>query len=245
MNKSRGTKSLYRKFRHILDQIPLLRNATFCAVEIKCTLLQSSGQSREAWEQLYSDHEDPFGFTRDLEQFRFQRALDMLRSVSEGAGFGRALEVGCAEGMFTKRLAELCDKVVAVDLSTIALERAKRHCSHLSNVEFAEWDVRRATVNGTFDLIVATGVLEYIFRPRAMRDARERLTAGLRPGGYLLLGNTSNARGMERTWLGRKLIRGTIINDYFASDSRYETISKSLDQCICPFAHILLRKSRS
>jgi hypothetical protein len=38
------------------------------------------------------------------------------------------------------------------------------------------------------------------------------------------------------------LIRGTHVNDLFASDPGYEVIDSSLDQCVCPFAHVLLRK---
>lgn len=239
---SRNLYAFYREFRRTLERVPMLRFAILFAVEIKNALLDSSPRDRAAVERLYREHEDPFGFNRVLEQFRFQRAIEMLQPVSNGSGFARALEVGCAEGMFTKRLAECCGTVVAVDLSKIALERAKQHCSHLSNVEFAEWDVRLDPVNGMFDLIVATGVLEYILRPSTLRDACERLTAGLRPGGYLLLGNTVTDTGVEHTWIGRKLIRGALINDYFANDVRYERIASSLDQCVCPFAHILLRK---
>jgi SAM-dependent methyltransferase len=234
--------SFYRQFRTILERVPLFRSAILYTVEIKNTLLDSSTRDRAAVERLYRDHEDPFGFARDPERFRYQRAMEMLQAVSKGRNFAHALEIGCAEGMFTRKLAECCDTVVAVDLSKIALERARKHCSDLFNVQFAEWDVRGDSVNGVFDLIVATGVLEYILRPSTLRDALERMTAGLRPGGYLLLGNTVTDNGVEHTWIGKKLIRGALINDYFASDARYETVDASLDQCVCPFAHILLRR---
>jgi chemotaxis methyl-accepting protein methylase len=203
-------------------------------VEIKNTLLDSSRRDRAAVEKLYREQEDPFGFTRNPEQFRFERAIEMLRSVSNGSKFQRVLEIGCAEGMFTKKLAPYCGQLLAFDLSNIA--------SDVPNIEFAEWDVRQDPIDGVFDVIVATGVLEYVLRPATMRDIRERITAGLRPGGYLLLGNTVTDARVEHTWIGRKLIRGTLINDYFANDSRYETIAASVDQCVCPFAHILLRK---
>ena len=242
LTMSRNMYSAYCEFRRILERVPLLRRLILYTVEIKNTLLDSSRREHASVEQLYRDREDPFGFNRDLEQFRFQRAMEMLKSVNDGIGFERALEVGCSEGMFTALLAECCGTVVAVDLSKIAIERAKRNCSHLTNIEFGEWNVRMDPVDGLFDLIVATGVLEYISRPSTLRDARERLTAALRPGGYLLLGNTVTATEVERTWIGKRLIRGALINDFFANDGRYETVATSLDQCVCPFVHTLLRK---
>lgn len=242
LKTSKVAYALYREFRKFLERVPPLRRAILYTVEIKNTLLDSSHRDRAAVERLYRDQLDPFGFNRELEQFRFQRAMDMLKPVSNGSSFSRALEVGCAEGMFTGRLAECCGTLVAVDLSKIALERAKQHCKNLINVEFAEWDARRDPVEGEFDLIVATGVLEYILRPSTLRAVCERLTSALRPGGYLLMGNTVTDSGVEHTWIGRKLIRGALINDYFMNDARYETIAHSVDQCVCPFAQTLLRK---
>jgi hypothetical protein len=85
-------------------------------------------------------------------------------------------------------------------------------------------------------------VLEYILRPSTLKDAKERITAGLGPGGYLLLGNTVTVENVEDTWIGKKLIRGTRVNQLFADDPRYEVLDSSLDQCVCLFGHMLLRK---
>jgi SAM-dependent methyltransferase len=165
-----------------------------------------------------------------------------VRRAAGGSRFPRVLEIGCAEGSFTRLLAPWCESLLAVDLSPIALSRAERNCLDLPAVQFAEWDVRKDPLDGQFDLIVATGILEYILRPSTLRSAKERITAGLRPGGYLLVGNTETVHRIEQTWIGRKLIRGTNVNDLFAKDPAYEVIDSSLDQCVCPFAHVLLRR---
>lgn len=214
-------------------------------LEVKSAIVDSSERNREAVESDFRDQLDPYGFARDLEQFRFQRALETLQSANRDSVFPNVFEVGCAEGMFTRMLAPQCGSLLAVDVSTIALERAKQYCSDLKNIEFAEWDVRSDPIDRTFDLIVATGVLEYILRPSTLRDACERLTAALKPGGYFLVGNTVTDNEVERTWIGKLLIRGTLINDYLAKDPRFETIAESIDQCVCPFAHTLLRKRRN
>jgi O-antigen/teichoic acid export membrane protein/SAM-dependent methyltransferase len=237
--------SIYQSFRWVLEKNSRIRMAILYAVEIKNALLDSSERDRAAVQRLFRKRTDPFRFDRDLERFRFQRAMEILQSRADGTRFPRALEIGCAEGTFTKILAQRCETLVAVDLSKIALDRARELCSDLHNVHFEEWDVRRDPVDGTFDLIVATGVLEYIQRPSTLRDIRERITVGLRPGGFLLLGNTATDNGVEKTWIGKRLIRGTLVNNFFAADSRYEVLDSSLDQCVCKFAHMLLRKRRN
>jgi SAM-dependent methyltransferase len=242
VNTSNSLYSLYTTIRRTLEKVPPLRTAILYTVEAKNTLLDSSGRDRERVERLYRNQEDPFGFNRDLERFRFERAIDFVRRAADGSRFPRVLEIGCAEGMFTRVLAPYCDSLVAVDLSPIALDRAKHVCSDLTNVQFAEWDVRQDPINGPFDLIVATGVLEYILRPSTLRNAKDRITAGLSSHGYLLLGNTVTTENTENTWIGKKLIRGTRVNDLFAEDPRYQVLDSSLDQCVCLFGHLLLRR---
>ncbi len=245
MRKQGALYSAYRTTRRGLEKVPIFRTAIGYMLEIKSTLIDSSERNRDAVKADFQDQLDPYGFARDLEQFRFQRALELLRMAKSDDVFPTALEVGCAEGMFTKMLSERCGKLLAVDLSPIALERAKQVCSNEKNIEFAEWDVRCDPISGTYDLIVATGVLEYIMRPSILKDACNRLIGALKPGGYLLVGNTVTDNEVERTWIGKLLIRGTLINDYLKKDSRLETISESVDQCVCPFVHTLLRRHRA
>ena len=242
VSSSRGLYSFYGNLRILLERFPPFRIAIRYAVEMKDTLVDSSERDRKAVERLYTSKEDPFGFNRELERFRFQRASAYVQRAANHSRFVHALEIGCAEGMFTRTLAPWCESLLAVDLSPIAISRARRNCADLTNVKFAEWDVRKDSLDDKFDLIVATGVLEYIFRPSTLRSAKERITTALRPGGYLLLGNTENVHRLESTWIGKKLIRGTLVNDLFANDPRYELIDSSLDQCVCPFAHVLLRR---
>jgi 2-polyprenyl-3-methyl-5-hydroxy-6-metoxy-1,4-benzoquinol methylase len=241
--KKRGAfYSSYRATRAFLERFGATRALIGYLLELKNTLVDSSERNRAAVEAEFGAEVDPYGFSRDLEQFRFRRALEMLSETEQRGRFGRVLEVGCAEGMFTEMLAPYCQRLLAVDLSRIALDRARLRCSSLANVEFSEWDVRRDPLQGPFDLIVATGVLEYIQRPATLRAVRKKLTEALRSGGYLLLGNTVTTDRIEDSWVGKILIRGTVINDFFAHNGQFETIASSLDQCICPFAHVLLRK---
>ncbi len=242
MRRQGALYSTYRIVRVFLERFAPTRTLIRYLIEFKNTIVDSSERDRKALEEEFSAEVDPYHFSDGLEQFRFRRALEILDQARCARPFGRVLEVGCAEGMFTEMLAPLCRTLQATDISQVALSRARQRCASISNVTLREWDVRCNSVEGPFDLIVATGVLEYIQRPATLRAVRNKLIDALRPGGYLLLGNTVTTDRIERSWVGRILIRGTRINDFFARDSRLETIASSLDQCICPFAHILLRK---
>jgi SAM-dependent methyltransferase len=134
--------------------------------------------------------------------------LAMLDSVLGGKRFETALEIGCAEGIFTQMLMERCDSLVAVDISSIALERARQRCQRNGRIRFHELDIRVDSLPGTFDLIVAVHVLEYIRSPFSLRRIRRKLVESLRGGGYLLVANVCNHEFSESTRWGQYLLRG-------------------------------------
>ena len=47
----------------------------------------------------------------------------------EGGGFGRGFEAGCSIGVLTRRLAERCDTLLAVDIVEAPLETARAACA--------------------------------------------------------------------------------------------------------------------
>ena len=141
----------------------------------------------------------------------------MLDAVRGAARFGKALEVGCAEGMFTEMLAPRCKSLLAADISPVALTRARRRLQGIERVHFAEWDLRVDPVPDTYDLVVIIHALEYIRNPIYVRRARTKLVNSLRPGGYLLVGTMKVAKIYEDAWWGRFFLRsGKRINAFFA-----------------------------
>lgn len=229
----------YRAVRAALETVPPVRAAIQYAVEIKNTLVDGRRSEPEALDQLF-DAEDPYGFERPEEKVRFDRALEMLDAARGGARFRRAFEIGCAEGKFTAMMAPRCERLLAVDISRQAVARAAQRCAGLPGVEFGVWNMRYEPPPGSFDLIIAVGVVEYIHRPATIEQVREAMFAALDPGGYLLLGTTVSPT--EDSWLGRKLLRGTHINRRFERHPGVELVSRSLDECALPFEHVLLRK---
>ena len=139
-----------------------------------------------------------------------------------------AFEIGCGEGHFTEILAPRCESLLAVDVNTTALERARRRCRDLANVCFEHWDLRSDDVPGRFDLVVATSVLEYLRSPLSLRRARTKLAQALRPGGILLLGNVRLDPVVENARWARILPRGAGPVDAFMSrHPRLEVVAHS------------------
>ena len=235
--------SVSRHARGQIASIPGLRSPARLAAELKATALDSSARDRAALEELFASKVDPYEFAREPE--RFDRACEMLDKVRHEERFARALEIGCAEGIFTECLSGRCESILALDLSPTALLRARQRCAHLNNITFSESDLRIDPLEAQFDLIVAVGVLEYIRRPTTLKVACDRLVSALTSGGYLLVGNTVADGGIESRWWAHLLLRGTWINKYLARDPRLQVLSTALDNFICPFEHVLFRRNRN
>lgn len=116
------------------------------------------------------------------ERQRAETTLELL-----GARYyGQALEVGCGEGIFTARLLERCDRIVAVDFSTLALRRARRRHASDPRIEIRQLDVLAADPGGTYDLVVCAELFYYMNRAQFEATAA-RVVRWVAPGGDLCL----------------------------------------------------------
>ncbi|HEV2054414.1 MAG TPA: SAM-dependent methyltransferase [Methylomirabilota bacterium] len=196
--------------RRALGRVPFARSTWHLARELERLVLYSAARARADDEQEFARTRDPWAFETDpvAGRDRFNRELVMLDAVARGVRFSRALEIGCAEGMFTEALAPRCDQLLAVDISHVALERARARCAWGSHVRFAEWDLRTDPLPGSFDLVVFEGVLDCFCQPWVFRAARDKVVSALVPGGHLLAGNPRQTGVTEGAWWGRFLVRG-------------------------------------
>ena len=210
-------KTLYWRFRHNLARVAFLRSAYYLLRSIREAFQDGSERGREELDYEFAAREDPWNYRARDQMERIQAEVAMLRSASSTERFRDALEVGCAEGLFTEQLAPLCDRLLAVDISPVALGRARRRLQHAAHLKFALWDMRQDRVPGKYDLIVVIHALEYVRNPLAVRRARNKLVSSLRPGGYLLVGTMNLGSIYEDAWWARFLLRsGTHINRFFA-----------------------------
>jgi SAM-dependent methyltransferase len=139
---------------------------------------------------------DPFSQESWDERYRSRSALwsrnpnaQLVTETGELAP-GTALDVGAGEGADAIWLASRGWRVTAVDLSTVALERAAGHASAAGpdiagRIEWVHEDVTSWDPGpGRYDLVSA----QYIHLPLAARQAMLRhLTAAVAPGGSLLV----------------------------------------------------------
>ena len=122
-------------------------------------------------------------------------------------------------------LADRCESLIAVDIAPVALKRARSHCEG-KNIEFKQWDLAASPAPVGMDLVVIMDVLEMFFQPRDVHNAREKLVSALRPGGYLLLGNSLQNDIFETSWWGKWMLRGgKRIAEYFSAHPQLELVA--------------------
>ncbi len=218
-DKTRSTVSgAYWQTRHLLARIGFLRSTWYLFQSIREAMLDSPTRGQAELNQEFASREDPWDYATAPDQgYRIDREVEMLRAVCPPTRFNSALEIGCAEGLFTEKLAPLCNSLLAADISSVALERTRKKLEGQTQVQFALWDLRVDPMPNTYDLIVIVHALEYIRNPLHIRRARTRLVNSLRPGGYLLIGTMKVADIYEDAWWGRFMLRsGQRINRFFA-----------------------------
>jgi peptidoglycan/xylan/chitin deacetylase (PgdA/CDA1 family)/2-polyprenyl-3-methyl-5-hydroxy-6-metoxy-1,4-benzoquinol methylase len=141
----------------------------------------SGSNAAAVWDGVFATP-DPWSYDDGYEQ---QKRAHLLQLTPRTAV--HALEVGCAEGHFTVTLAAVVQRVTALDVSRIALERAAARCSHLSNVAFHWGDAFEELPPGPFDAIVCSEVLYYARNRFVLDRMLERLAARLTPAGHLIV----------------------------------------------------------
>jgi peptidoglycan/xylan/chitin deacetylase (PgdA/CDA1 family) len=136
------------------------------------------------FEQTFAVQPDPWAYASDYEQRKYEQTLSLVPD-----GVQRALEIGCAEGAFTARLADRVSSVLALDVSMVALSRAARRCSHLTNVTFARLDVFEEEMPDGYDLIVCSEMLYYAASQEQLARTVRSIAQALTPGGRLVTAN--------------------------------------------------------
>ena len=160
--------------------------------------------ARQFWEERYSSSERTWS----------GRVNAQLAATAADLTPGRALDLGSGEGADALWLAERGWKVVAVDVSDTALQRAAEAASQrnlLDRIEFQCHDLNESFPDGAFDLVSA----QYLHSPaRLDREAVLRRAAEhVAPGGVLLIVD----HGEAPPWAKQHLHRFPGIEEVLAS----------------------------
>ncbi len=135
------------------------------------------------FERIFAGDPDPWEFeTSPYEAAKFDASIGALGKRR----YARALEVGCANGVLTRRLVPHCDAIVAIDVSDTALARARKRNVDAAHVEYAKMVFPRETPDDSFDLIILSEVV-YYWNDADIAAAGAWIGAHLEPGGELLL----------------------------------------------------------
>lgn len=210
-----------------LRRVTFLRSSLYFLIELRRTWMPPATVDSD-----FERTSDPWNYeTNPLELDRFRRQLALLASVAEG--FGPTLEIGCAEGRFTGSLAQLSRELVVLDVSTLALERAKVRKTWGQTVRFGRADLRFDPIGQDFDLIVVAGVLEYFPKGKTLRQVVTKLAVALAPAGYLLLESTRAAQPAEDAWWWRLMPRGRRINELAGEEASLREVASDVTADFC------------
>ncbi len=161
-----------------------------------------------SFDSIFSQAQDPWATTTSAsEAERFAVTFQVLDSSLHDR-FDDVVELGCAEGIFTERLAPRCEHIDALDFSEVALERARARLAGHSSITFRRWDMRRDPLKNSYDLVVAMGVLTSLYRPYDVRRVRDKIISAMRPGAFMLFSDVRQSQVFEDAWWGPLLLRG-------------------------------------
>ncbi|MDX8538683.1 trifunctional glycosyltransferase/class I SAM-dependent methyltransferase/polysaccharide deacetylase [Mesorhizobium abyssinicae] len=126
--------------------------------------------------------EDPWNYSSSYEQEKYERQLEILPA----GRIGRALELACAEGHFTRQLAPRVGHLTATDISAVAIERARARGGDQPNVEYGVLDFMADTLPEEMDLIFCSEVLYYLDDLAELQRFANKVVEALAPGGRLI-----------------------------------------------------------
>ena len=122
-------------------------------------MTEAPSERQARFDQLFAENPDPWNIdTSDYERGKREAVLAALGKRR----FARRLEVGCAGGALTERLAELASSIVALDVSTKAIDLAARRLPRCDSVEFVVAEVPDYWPAGQFDAVILSEVLYFL-----------------------------------------------------------------------------------
>lgn len=131
---------------------------------------------------------------------KFQARWDSVLRLLEPAFGDVVLELGCAAGEHTLRLAPLVARAIGVDFSPAAIRLARDAAARAgSRAEFVEGDVRALAgfADASVDKVLAMDLVEHV-EDDTLRAMLAECGRVLRPGGRLVLYTPSATHYVER-----------------------------------------------
>ncbi len=150
-----------------------------------------------SFDTLFQLARDPWQYTSPYEVWKYKQELQLLPSTP----ILQALELGCAEGIFTVQLAMHVEHLVAADISPIALSRATQRCvlEQCENVRLIQFDLTQDELPAErFDLIICSEILYYVGNQDVLQKVAKKLARSLKPNGYLITSNDYRVKTAQK-----------------------------------------------
>jgi predicted TPR repeat methyltransferase len=146
--------------------------------------MTSSSLDATYFDGIFDQDDDPWNLASSAyEAAKFDQTIAALRDRR----YANALEIGCAHGVLTERLSGLCDKLLAVDISSKALAKAKDRVGDRPGVTLQLMAFPRETPASTaFDLVMLSEVA-YYWGIVDLDRAVEWLRSAVEPSGRVML----------------------------------------------------------
>jgi predicted TPR repeat methyltransferase len=168
---------------------------------------QATGERATTFFDQLWEQGDPWSFeTSAYDCANYDRQLDLVA----GRRYERVLEVGCGAGMFSRRLAEIADAIVAIDVSPAAIAAATGRARPADPISFRVANIMDFDLasEGPWDLVVVSETIYYLGWLYPFFDVAwlaHQLFLATTPGGRLLMANTygGSSNYLPRPWIIR------------------------------------------
>ena len=134
------------------------------------------------FDEAHARRPDPWGVTT---RWYERRKLGLVLGSLPDERYGAVLEIGCSIGVVTRALADRADHVTALDVSPVAVERARERVADQPHVRVDRADASDGLPEGRWDLVVL-GEVGYYLEPAALAALLDDVAGALTPTGTVV-----------------------------------------------------------
>lgn len=135
------------------------------------------------------------------------------------------LDVGCASGEWTLKMAPFCNSIDGYEYSNQQVETANKNVGDCSNVHFFQGDAKSLHLTKTYDGATILAMLMYIDNPEDICNVLKNIYLNLKPGSYLCTRDTMNNEGKPTVYLYNRKTGYEAI--YYSKEVYYEQFRKA------------------
>lgn len=165
-------------------------------------------------------------FQRFWHKRRFREVSKMITPVK-----GKVLDVGCADGVFTKVILDKikASQIVGVDVLKTSVNWAKKHWRKSKKMKFMIADTHKLPFKtNSFDAVFSLEMLEHVFEPgKALKEMRRVM----KRGGYGIFLVPTESLLFKIVWFLWRFSGRMVWKDAHIQDYRNKSLLQLIKQC--------------